>query len=492
MKSTRILNRTVTPVEPGKLARKAASGAVALLVRQGLVYGSNIAGGIILARLLAPEDFGFYGVVLFFVAFLNVFAGTGFAANLIRAEEHPTLADFRAVFTGQQMMVGAIFAAVWVAAPWAAAHYHMRHHGPAFFRLIGVSLVLTSLMVVSQVLMERELAFGKLAIIEVSQSLVFNVIAVLLAWRGVGVLSFAIALACRAACGALLSNMTEPWEVGLLWEPRTLKRHLFFGAALQSSQFISLAKDSITPLFVGLYLGAAQMGYVTWANTLASYPAMLLMPLQRLYLPFFARLQGDRLALQRYADHALWITNAVAAPLVVTSCALAHPITVLIFGTKWLPALPLFYCLAIGGATASVSAPMLGLLNAVGKSHVTLAIAVSWMIATWALGVPLMIKMGVIGFGIAIIGVQFTNLGLYWAVWREVSLSVLPSFWPSWPVAFLVGGIIFLLQRWIPIRSLPELAAVGCVSLSLYGAVLWFGSPQRSRTLKRVFYANAG
>ena len=274
--------------ETGQLVRRAANGAVALLMRQGLVYGSNIAGGIILARLLTPAQFGFYGVILFCVAFLNVFGGTGFAANLIRSEEHPTLTDFRAVFTGQQALVGIVFVCIWASAPWLGSHYHMQQ-GNWFFRLIGLSLVLTSLMVISQVLMERELAFGKLAIVEVAQGVIFNLVAVVLAWRGVGVLSLAIALGARAACGALLSNIIEPWPIGWLWDTRVLRRHLHFGIALQASQFISLAKDSITPLFVSLYLGAAKMGYVTWATTLAGYPTMVLMPLQRLYLPFFAR-----------------------------------------------------------------------------------------------------------------------------------------------------------------------------------------------------------
>src|ERR1700733_12137493 len=115
--------------EGGRLARQAATGAVALLVRQGLVYGSNILGGIILARLLTPGEFGFYGVVLFFVVFLNIFGGTGFAANLIRTEEHPSAADFRAVFTAQQTIVALVFVSIWISAPWLAAHYHMRHHG---------------------------------------------------------------------------------------------------------------------------------------------------------------------------------------------------------------------------------------------------------------------------------------------------------------------------------------------------------------------------
>jgi O-antigen/teichoic acid export membrane protein len=234
------------------------------------------------------------------------------------------------------------------------------------------------------------------------------------------------------------------------------------------------------------------MGYVTWANTLASYPAMLLMPLQRLYLPFFARLQADRLALQRYADRALWIANAIAAPLVVITCALAHPITVLIFGSKWLPALLLFYCLAIANAVAAGLSPMLGILNALGKSHVTLALAIGWLVVTWALDVPLMLKMGVIGLGIAIVGAQFTNIALCWAVRRELSMPLLPIFWPSWPVAILIGGLAFMLQHWVAIRSMPELAIAGFATLAVYATVLWFGFPQRSRTLKRVFFANAG
>jgi O-antigen/teichoic acid export membrane protein len=473
-------------LETARIVRKAASGAAALFLRQGLVYGGNIAGGIILARLLTPEEFGFYGIVLFFAAFLNVFGGTGFAANLIRTEEHPALEDFRAVFTGQQLLVAFAFLCIWSGAPWLASHYHMQHHGISFFRLIGLSVVLTSLMVVSQVLMERELAFGKLAIVEVAQALVFNLLAVVLAWRGVGVLSFAIALAARAGSGALLSNMIEPWAIGLLWDASALKRHLRFGLALQAGQFISLAKDSITPVFVGLYLGSTKMGYVTWASALAGYPTMILLPLQRLYLPFFARLQSDRNQLRHYTAHAMWMANAIVAPLVVITVALANPITVLIFGSKWLVALPLFYCLAIGNVVASGSFPLLGLLNAIGKSQVTLMLTLTWMVATWVLGVPLMIKFGVIGFGFTVIGVQITNLALYRAVWREISLSVLPTYWPCWPIAFVTGALIFILQWMKPIHGILGLGAIGLAGLLFYTGVLWWGFPSSTRGFTKL------
>lgn len=467
------------------LARKAARGAVALVVRQALVYGSNIAGGIVLARLLTPSDFGFYGVVLFFVAFLNIFGGTGFASNLIRTEDEASLEDYRAVFTAQQVGIAILFVAIWFAAPRIGIAYHMQH-GAVFFRLIGLALVLTSLMVIPQVQMERELAFDKLAVVEATQAVVFNVVSIVLAWRGVGVLSFSIALACRAGIGAVLSNIMEPWPMGWRWDNKANRRHLRFGLALQAGQLISMAKDSITPIFVGLYLGAAQMGYVTWAGTLASYPVMILMPLQRLYMPFFARLQSDRRELARFASHSLWMANAVAAPLTLTTVALAHPITILIFGAKWVVALPLFYCLSFGIIFSPSSTPLLGALNAVGKSNTTMLVSGMWMVTTWAFGVPLMIRFGLIGFGLAIIFVQLTNLVVYWLAWDKLGVSPWPAYWPSWPVAAILGLCLRMYEYLRPVKSTAMLIACVAATFIVYGSILWFVFPRHTRAWVRV------
>jgi len=440
------LTSSIEAGEAHPVAQRATRGAIALLIRQIVVYAANIGGGILLARLLTPAQFGFYGVVIFALVFLNVFGGTGFAANLIRLPEVPTLEEKRAVFTAQECIVGSLFVIVWLIAPYLSAAYHIQSSGALFFRLIGLSLFLTSLMVIPQVQLERELAFDQLAVIEVSQAVVFNGSAVLMAWYGMGILSFSIALALRAGCGAALTARISPWKIGFRWDYQIIKKHVHFGIALQSSNIISTAKDSITPVFVGMYLGVAYVGYVTWANTLATYSVVALMPLQRLYLPFFARLQHDRGQLARYVSHTLWFTNAIAAPLTVVTIALAHPITTLIFGTKWLYALPLFYYLIAGSVFVACSSPMLGVLNALGKASTTFLVSTMWMASTWLFGVPLTLAWGLHGFGIAMVCVSLTNLLLYWIVWRELGVNPAYAYWPSWPVAMAIAGLLYLVQ----------------------------------------------
>ncbi len=466
---------------------KAARGAVALVVRQFLTYGSNITGGVLLARFLSPAQFGFYAVVSLFLAFLNIFGGTGFAGNLIRTPQEPQLKEYRAVFTFQQLIVGIILIAVWSAAPTLATMYHFGSQGAIFFRLTGIALFLTSLMVIPQVKMERELDFDKLALIEVSQAVAFNVLAVGLAWRGFGILAFAIGLVVRAGLGAVLSNLRVRWAIGLSWDFHSVKMHARYGLTMQSGQIISMLKDSITPVFVGIYLGAAQMGYATWAMSFASYSILLLMPMQRLYLPFFARFQGDPSTLDRYATRTFWMANAVAAPLILVSVALARPITVLVFGEKWLVALPLFYCFAAGNFFSPCSTPMLGLLNALGKSHLTLSIICVWMLTTWLFGVPLMMVFGIFGFGLAMLGVQLTNLLLYWLVWKETGVLPWRSYWPSWPIALLVGAGLFILEWIAPAHHMATLAAYGCLGLLAYAVAFQAVASRETRELRRAF-----
>jgi len=125
------------------------------MFRQVWVHAANILGSILLARLLSPSEFGLYAIVLFFLTFSVTFGGTGLAANLIRQHEEPSDSEYRAVFTVQQITVAILVAVVWLSSPYLNHVYHLPLQDVWLFRLVAVSLALTSLMVVPQIQMER-------------------------------------------------------------------------------------------------------------------------------------------------------------------------------------------------------------------------------------------------------------------------------------------------------------------------------------------------
>jgi O-antigen/teichoic acid export membrane protein len=474
-----------------RVIKKAARAGRALLLRQVLVYGSNIGGSILLARLIPADQYGYYGIVLFLISFMSIFGGTGFAGNLIRMNEEPTHSDFEVMFSTQQAMILVIFAAIWLIAPKLGMTYHMGVHGAWFFRMAGMALVLTSFMVMPQIKMERELAFDRLAMVEVCQAIGFNVSAIVFALKGWGALSFSGALMVRSGTGAILAQVSAPWKFGLRWDLTVLKRHLHYGVELQAGQVVGILKESISPLFVGMLLGAADVGYVTWASSLAGYSMWVLLPLQRLYLPLFARLQDDPVKLKKVIEYVLWMVNAVVAPLGLVTLALAHPTTTIIFGARWIQALPLYYLICFGNIFAPCVIPMLGVLNAMGQSRKTLYMSVIWMGSTWLFGVPLTWWLGLKGFGIAIVCVQLTNFVLYRMVWRATGVSAWTAYMPSWPLAAGVGAALVLLQTLSPIHHITGLIAYGLGGLGVYVLILWYGFPEKAKGFLRLRQSQA-
>jgi O-antigen/teichoic acid export membrane protein len=459
------------------VADRAGRGAMALGVRQVMVHGLNLAAGILLARILSPAEFGVYAVVLFVVAFLVAFGDVGLGASLIRQRAQPTLEDYRAVFTVQQLLVLVAVGVLWVAAPAVVEAYGRPPEDAAVFRVVALALLVTSLQTISVIRLERELAFDRLAIVEVSQAVVFNGAAVGLAWLGWGVTSFAIAVMARAITGAVLANLISPWAIGWRWEPVRVRSHLHFGLPYQGIALVSLLKDSITPVLIGLWVGLAEVGYVNWALMVAAYPVLGLMALQRIYLPAFARMQEHATELQPFIERVLRLTNALVAPLAVLVLVLVEPITRIVFGEQWLPALPFFYLFWVANLFVPTATPLMGLLNALGDSRTAFRFALLWMLGTWVIGAPLILTLGGLGFAIANLAIQSTNLLLYRVVQSRAQFRIVAPILPAWGAALVAGVVLLLFTRWLPPGGVAALLGWFAAGAAMYLVALFAFDP---------------
>jgi len=459
-------------IAPGAVVRKAVHSVLALGLRQVLNVGMSSIGGILLARLLSPSEFGLFAVVTFLLTFLITFGDAGLAASLVRQTHEPVEEDYQAIFTVQQLLVVSVVIVFWLAAPWIAAAYHLPQHDRWVFRLLGLSLLCTSFQVIPAARLERHLSFEKLAMVEVAMSFVFYSTAVTLAWKGVGTLSFAVAMLARSLTGAILVNRASPWRVRWRWDWERARVHLKFGLPYQGIGLVSLLKDSITPVLIGLLLGAASVGYINWAQMVAAYPVLALMVLQRVYLPAFARLQEHTEALSQFLEQVLRATNGLVAPVAILTVVFIVPLTKYVFGQKWLPALPLFYLLWAANILVPTATPLFALLNALGHSRTAFKFALIWMLGTWVLGVPLIVAFGAIGFAVANLCVMFTNLMLFRVAQSHVSFRILPVVAPAWCVALAMGLAAYFMTRLRPPTGLAGLGIDVAIGLAAYALTM--------------------
>lgn len=450
--------------------RRGLSGATALGLRQLLAQSLNIAGGIILANLLTPAEFGLYGITMFLLHALVGFGDVGLVGSLIREPETPTEEDYRAVFTAQQLLVALVVPLGLLVLGPVSARFEMQAAVGGLFLAALVALVVTSFQSIPAVRLERDMRFDRLAIVEVGQAFVFNGAAVTAAWFGQGASAFAWALVGRALIGATLVQVVSPWRPAWRWDTERVKSRLRFGIPYQGTLFVNLLRDALTPIYIGITLGEAVVGAVFWATMMATYPLLILHMLGRLFLPAFARLQENKAELKRATGVALFATTALAIPASVSLLVFIEPVTQAFFGDQWLEAVPIYRLLWLANLLEPMVIVSLAVLNAHGRSGETFRFVASLSLAVWVVGVPLILWLGPIGFGVTSVVLQPVKLWLIYRAneaagggWLTVSLRL-------WAVGLPFGLMLWGLTRfWVP-EGMVSVALTLCAA-----AAFWFG-----------------
>ena len=463
---------TKAAAEEAALGTRVARASASLLLRQIVVFGLGLVGNVVLARRLEPAVFGAYVVATAVFAFFTIAGDLGLAASLVQQPSDPTRKEKRSVFTAQ-LVVGVSIALPLALVGPAVAHAAGAPHGvDALIRFVALALLMSLCRGVATATLERDLRFGVLGAINAGEALVFNGTAVMLAYLGWGVRSFGIALVAEALVGLVLTNVAASSIPLPTLRPIGIRRRLAFGVPLLASGLVSVVKDAVSPLFIGFVSGARDVGLVEWAVTFAAYPLLAVMLLQRVFLPAFARLQGDRARLGRAVEGVILATNLVAQPLAVVTLVFASDLTPAVFGSRWVDGLGVFYLLWLANIAVPTAAPLSGLLNAVGETRTVLRYSVFWAAATWLLTVPFVLGVGRIGFGLANVAVQLSALPFIRAAQRQAPFRVVAVLWRTWACALVLAGALVIVKQLLHPTGIVPLAASALAGLLFYAGLV--------------------
>ena len=471
-KRTASPGRSTSPdrLAPASVVLRAVTGGACFGGSQVFAQALNILGVLVLARLLPPAEFGLFVIFSFFSSVLLAFGDAGLGVSLTRKPQPPAACEYRTVFTAQLVFAVIIAAIFWAASGQFARYYDLPADHVWLFRVVAISYVVLAFQSIPIARMERQMQFERLGAIEVAKAITFNSLLVYLVWQGNGILSFVVADLFRSLAGGALANALHPWRPGVHWEWPLLKQHLSFSLPYQGIKFIAVVRSGITPVFIGLALGRAPVGYIDWALRMASFALIGVVAIERLFVPSFARLQAHPAALARFVERSLWAANGIVAPIAVLTLTLIGPITRIFFGEQWLDALPLFYVFWLGNCFTPTVIPLMALLHALGHARIGLAFSVAWMIATWLLGVPLALLYGTLGFVVGVTAVHVSSVLLFRVAQTFLRFDIGKHIVPVWIWAFAVGIGVAWFESRFPAHDWPRLVAYAMAGLSLYAA----------------------
>ena len=369
------------------------------------VQGVRFIVGIVLARLLFPEQFGLIGMLMIFMAVAQSFLDSGFGAALIQKRD-ATQTDTCSIFYFNIPVGLAAAGLLCLIAPWIAAFYNQPILTP-LMRALSLTIVINSFGLIQGTILAKQINFKTLTKVSLIASIMSGIIGVTLAATGFGVWSLVIQQISSAFFRTVFLWLSSDWRPAFIFSLKSLREMFSFGSRLLASGILNQMFDNLYSLVIGKLFSATDLGFFTRANTLAELPSQTLSGMVgRVTFPVFSTIQDDPARLKRGMKKALTTLVLVNFPMMIGLAAIARPLVLMLLTEKWAECIPYMQLFCFLGLSYPVHAINLNLLQALGRSDLFLRLEIIKKVlivvsiaVTWRWGISAMI-CGRIAIGI--------------------------------------------------------------------------------------------
>lgn len=456
------------------LGQKIRSGAAWLFIgnisRQVLTF----LFGVVLARLLAPDDFGMLLTIQIFTGLAGFIAGGGMGQALIRAKT-ATEQDYNIVFTLQLIIGVLIYALFFVLAPWFAQWYGNPLYAD-LLRLSALSFIYRPFTNLPSSILTRQMRFKSQAGVGVISLLVSSAVSISMAYLGYGVWSLVWGGIAGATVNASLLIPIARWRPVLSLEFRRGRDIARYGLLFSVNDIVFYLRQQVSVFVLSRTLGPASVGLFNKGESLARMPHWFITG--SVYPLLFRALaaEQDNPDKSRYLFfRSIALVAVYATPFYVGLLWLAEPFVRGVYGPKWVEAAGPLGILALawpfwlmGNLSGNVLAARNWLDRELAVQIATLVVA----LLTVVIGLP----YGIDGVAWAVVSTAaFSGLYQYWLVMK--CLGAKPSGYlralvPAAVLNAVLAASLFMTDRILPLALRSDdysyLALMGTTGVLVY------------------------
>lgn len=362
-------------------------------------YAGQFIIGIVLARLLMPEDFGLIGMLSIFIAISQSFIDSGMGSGLIQ-KINRSEADFSTVFVFNFTVSVFFYIILYFSAPFIAAFYNMPQL-VLLTRVVSINIVLNSLAIVQRSKLTINIDFKTIAKVNLASVISGGIVGVCLAYIGFGYWSLVIQNLVGTIVSVVMLWLISKWKPSILFSKESFRELFGFGSKLLAASLYSQIFNNIYNITIGKYYAAAELGYYTRTKMFAELTAgTVTSVLQQVTFPLLSSLKEDRIKMGIIFGKVVRMSAFFIIPSMTMLALLADPFIRLVLTEKWLPVVSLLQWMCFARIFLPMSVVNMNILNAMGRSDLFLKVDLSkFPLAVLALviTIPLGVKAMVIG-----------------------------------------------------------------------------------------------
>lgn len=339
------------------------------------VQGIQFLVMIIMARLLTPKDYGLVGMLTVFIAVAQSFVDSGFSQALIRKQSRTEI-DNSTVFYFNVAVGLLLYAIFYVSAPWVAQFYDSPELTD-LMRVVSLSVVFNSLVVVQRALLIVNIDFKTQAKASLTAAIISGVVGIGMAYAGFSYWSIAVQQLVNLGMNTLLLWIFARWRPCWIYSWDSFLELFAFGSKLMASGLLDVVYRNMYLLVIGKIFTASSLGHYTRAHQFAEFPSSNLTGImQRVTYPVLCQIQEDDERLAQIYRRFLRVSAFIIFPLLTGLSAVAQPFILLLLKEQWLFAATLLQIICFSMMWYPIHAINLNLLQVKGRSDLFLKLEI--------------------------------------------------------------------------------------------------------------------
>ena len=399
--------------------------------------------GLILARLLTPEEYGVMAMIAIFIAVSNSIIDSGFSNALIR-KVHINRIDYNTVFYFNIVVSIVLYISLFLASP-VISVFFKEPILMEVMRIIGFILIINALSIIPRTIFVRNVNFKTQTKVSLISSISSGFVGIGMALAEMGVWSLVGQQLSRQ-----LLNTLFLW-IFCKWHPNF--DELFgFGSKLLLSGLINTIYKNIYYIIIGRFYASSILGQYTRAeqfNTIFS--SNLTTVVQRVSYPVLSSIQEESERLREAYRKVIKTTMLISFACMLGLAAVAKPLILILIGAKWLPAVYFLQIICFAGMLYPLHAINLNILQVKGRSDLFLkleiikkVIAIGPIMIGIYCGIEYMLWGSVVSSFIAYFLNSYYSAGLIDYPTIDQLKDILPTFLTSLTVAFIMWCVSLL------------------------------------------------
>lgn len=297
---------------------------------------------ILLARILAPAEYGLIAIITSLITIFNVFVESGLGVSLIQKKEVDRK-DFSTVFWASIILSVVMYAILFAGAPLFANIYRNAAIIP-ILRVMGLRLPLAAINCVQHAYVSKQLMFRKFFYSTLAGTVVSGIIGVVLAYIGYGVWALVFQYLANTFIGTVILWITVRWRPQLFFSWERFLTLFSFGWKILVSGLLTAVYEEIRSFIIAGKYTAEDLSFYSKGQ---QFPRLIVnnvgTTITNVMFPVFSLYQDNNIQLKNAVSRCMKVASYVMFPIIIGFAAVAESFVSVILTEKWLPAVPYIY-----------------------------------------------------------------------------------------------------------------------------------------------------